>query len=186
MQLGQDLDRNCTPFGTCGAYGAPFKLTCAAYGYTVVGKGTTSSLWKEVSREAQVYQILRKAQGSAVPVFLGTIELEVMYFHDAGDISHMLVMGWGSESIVNMELTSSLRREIKRSKKGIRELRVIHEDLRHANILWNPELHRALIIGFHRSRLDPRPKSIRSGPMKRKLDRAELSDENGGKQLRVL
>ncbi|OQE23336.1 hypothetical protein PENFLA_c011G06274 [Penicillium flavigenum] len=45
-QLGKDLDRNCTPFRTCGSYGAPFKLTCAAYGYTVVGTGTTSRLWK--------------------------------------------------------------------------------------------------------------------------------------------
>lgn len=93
IQLGKDLDRNCTPFGTCGSYGAPFKLTCTAYGYTVVGKGTTSRLWKEVSREVQVYQILRKTQGSAVPVFLSTIDLEVIDFHDAGDISHMLVMG---------------------------------------------------------------------------------------------
>ncbi|CAG7973724.1 unnamed protein product [Penicillium nalgiovense] len=186
IQLGKDLDRNCTPFGTCGSYGAPFKLTCTAYYYTVVGKGTTSRLWKEVSREAQVYQILRKTQGSAVPVFLGTIDLEVMHFHDAGDISHMLVMGWGGDSIANMELTSLLRREIKRSKKEIRELRVIHEELWRANIIWNPELHRALVIAFHRSRLNPRPISKRSGSMKRKLDRAELSDEKDGKQLRVL
>ncbi|KAJ5865220.1 uncharacterized protein N7529_007136, partial [Penicillium soppii] len=51
----------------CGSYGAPFKLTCTKHGYTVIGKGTTSGLWKEVSREAQVYRILRKAQDSAVP-----------------------------------------------------------------------------------------------------------------------
>ncbi|KAI7973041.1 hypothetical protein EIK77_000827 [Talaromyces pinophilus] len=34
-QLDQDLDHNCTPFGVCGSYGAPFKITCAAYGYTL-------------------------------------------------------------------------------------------------------------------------------------------------------
>lgn len=186
VQLDKNLDKDCTPFGTCGSYGAPFKLTCAAYGYTVVGKGTTAGLWKEVSREAQIYQILQKAQGSAVPVFLGTIDLALIYFHDAGDISHMLVMGWGGESIVNMELTSSLRREIHRSKKEIRELRVIHEDLRRANILWNHELNRALIIDFHRSKLDPRPISKRSRPAKRKSDRTESPDGNDGKHLRVL
>lgn len=94
-QLDENIDR-CTPLGGCGAYGAPFKLTCVEYGYTVIGKGTTSGLWKEVSREAQVYQILRKAQGSAVPVFLGTINLAKIYFlHGAGEIRHMLVMGWG-------------------------------------------------------------------------------------------
>ncbi len=94
-QLDENIDR-CMPLGNCGAYGAPFKLICAKYGYVVVGKGTTSSLWKEVSREAQVYQILRKAQASAVPVFLGTIDLAKIYFlHGAGEIRHMLVMGWG-------------------------------------------------------------------------------------------
>lgn len=92
-QLDENIDR-CTPIGNCGAYGAPFKLTCATYGYAVVGKGTTSELWKEVSRESQVYQVLRKAQGSAVPVFLGMIDLAKVYFlHGAGEIRHMLVMG---------------------------------------------------------------------------------------------
>jgi hypothetical protein len=40
---------------------SPFKLTCVVYGYTVVGKGTTLGLWKEVSREAQVYHTVRPA-----------------------------------------------------------------------------------------------------------------------------
>ncbi|KAJ6123323.1 hypothetical protein N7512_005788 [Penicillium capsulatum] len=97
-QLDENIDR-CTPLGSYGAYGALFKLTCATYGYTVVGKGTTSRLWKEVSREAQVYQILQKAQGSAVPVFLGTIDLAKIYFlHGVGKIRHMLVMGWGAKT----------------------------------------------------------------------------------------
>ena len=78
-QLDENIDRSI-PLGSCGAYGAPFKLTCATYGYSVIGKGTTSGLWKEVSREAQVYQLLRKAQGSAVPVFLGTIDLAKISF----------------------------------------------------------------------------------------------------------
>ncbi|KAJ6032765.1 hypothetical protein N7540_003497, partial [Penicillium herquei] len=72
LSLKSQLDENddrCIPLGRCGSYGAPFKLTCMTYGYTVIGKGTTSGLWKEVSRGAQVYQILRKAQGSAVPDF---------------------------------------------------------------------------------------------------------------------
>ncbi|KAJ5641197.1 hypothetical protein N7490_005197 [Penicillium lividum] len=97
-QLDENIDR-CTPIGKCGAYGAPFKLHCSQYGYTVIGKGTTSDLWKQVSREAQIYQILRKAQGSAVPVFLGMIDLEKIYFlHGAGPIRHMLVMGWGANA----------------------------------------------------------------------------------------
>ncbi|KAL6229757.1 hypothetical protein BDW75DRAFT_245432 [Aspergillus navahoensis] len=153
VQLDENIDR-CIPLGGCGAYGAPFKLICATYGYTVIGKGTTSGLWKEVSREAQVYQLLRKVQGSAVPVFLGTIDLAKIYFlHGAGEIRHMLVMGWGGESTAMMELTPWLRQEICRSNKEIKALGIVHEDFRRDNILWNEELGRALIIDFHRSAL---------------------------------
>ncbi|KAL4756341.1 uncharacterized protein BDW70DRAFT_154280 [Aspergillus foveolatus] len=182
-QLDENIDR-CTPLGSCGAYGAPFKLTCATYGYTVIGKGTTSGLWKEVSREAQVYQLLRRAQGSAVPVFLGTIDLAKMYFlHGAGEIRHMLVMGWGGESTAKMELAPWLRQEIHRSEKEIRALGIIHEDLRPDNILWNKELGRVLIIDFHRSALKSQRISQPQQTAKRQLCRVQPRD---AKRLRVL
>ncbi|OQD75326.1 hypothetical protein PENDEC_c007G03677 [Penicillium decumbens] len=176
-QLDENIDR-CIPFGSCGAYGAPFKLTFATYGYTVVGKGTTSRLWEEVSREAQVYQILRKAQGSAVPVFLGTIDLAKIYFlHGGGHIRHMLVMGWGGEETVKMELEPWLRQEIRRSDKEIQALGIIHDDLRRENVLWNKELGRALIIDFHRYTLKKhRPVSQPSRTAKRQICQAESRD----------
>ena len=182
-QLDENIDR-CIPLGSCGAYGAPFKLTCATYGYTVVRKGTTSGLWKEVSREAQVYQLLRKAQGSAVPVFLGTIDLAKIYFlHGAGEIRHMLVMGWGGESTAMMELAPWLRQEIHRSNKEIKALGIIHEDLRRDNILWNKELGRAMIIDFHRSALRSKPISQRQQTAKRQLFQIEPGN---AKRLRIL
>ncbi|KAJ6171281.1 hypothetical protein N7470_000348 [Penicillium chermesinum] len=181
-QLDEDIDQ-CTPFGSCGAYGAPFKITSTTHGYTVVGKGTTSELWKEVSREAQVYQVLGKAQGSAVPVFLGTIDLAQIYFlHGAGQIRHMLIMGWGGESTATMELTPSLLQEIRRSDKEIEGLGVIHGDLRRENVLWNEELGRALIIDFHRSTLKRLLISKRPRAAKRELRGIESRD---GKRLRV-
>ncbi|KMP02256.1 hypothetical protein CIRG_10079 [Coccidioides immitis RMSCC 2394] len=73
QQLDTNLDQDCTPMGGCGSYGVPFKITCATYGYTVVGKGTTSRHWKEVSRGAEVYRVLQPLQESAVPVFLGRL-----------------------------------------------------------------------------------------------------------------
>ncbi|KKK13727.1 hypothetical protein AOCH_003360 [Aspergillus ochraceoroseus] len=169
-QLDQDLDHNCTPFGVCGSYGAPFKITCAAYGYTVVGKGTTSRLWKEVSGEAEIYRVLQKAQGLAVPVFLGAIDLKMMFFlHGAGEIRHMLLMGWGGRSIGTAE-SLTLRQEISRSKKQVRKLGVMHEDLRPENMLWNDELGRIMIIDFHRSQIDRRPAAERVGSLKRRLN----------------
>ncbi|KXG51632.1 uncharacterized protein PGRI_090250 [Penicillium griseofulvum] len=177
-QVDDNIDR-CIPFGRCGSYGAPFKLTCVKYGYTVIGKGTTSNLWKQVSSEAQMYRILRKAQGSAVPVFLGTIDLAKIYFlHGAGEIRHMLVMGWGGENTAEMEIEPWLSREIRRSTKEITALGVIHDDLRYDNILWNKELGRALIIDFHRATLNTRP-------LKRRRQKKSRPESGDVKRLRL-
>ncbi|KAK9263142.1 hypothetical protein V1519DRAFT_441083 [Lipomyces tetrasporus] len=176
QQLDENIDHDCTPFGVCGAYGAPFKVTCVPYGYTVVGKGTTSRLWNEVSREADVYGVLKKAQGSAVPVFLGTIDLEKIYFlHGGGQIRHMLLMAYGGKDTTELEHSKALFHEIGRSRKEIRALGVEHGDMRFANVLWNEELGRALIIDFHRSKLAPRLMEKRNS-LKRSLCETQVSE----------
>ncbi|KAE8307944.1 hypothetical protein BDV41DRAFT_583967 [Aspergillus transmontanensis] len=166
QQLDQNLDVDCTPMGGCGASGAPFKITCTAYGYTVVGKGTTSYLWNEIKREADIYRILWRVQGRAVPVFLGTIDLAMIYFlHGAGQIH-----------------VEAIRYEISWSQKKIRSLGVIHQDLRSDNMLWNAELGRVLIIDFHRSQLDSRPMKKR---MKLREQHSCRAEEHGRKRVRI-
>ncbi|KAJ5719006.1 hypothetical protein N7493_007461 [Penicillium malachiteum] len=180
-EFDENIDR-CIPIGEYGSYGAPFKLTYLEYGYTVIGKGTISDLWDRVSREVQVYQILRKAQGSAVPVFLGTIDLAKTYYLDgAGPIRHMLVMGFAGERMAKMDLTPELKREIQKSNKEIESLGIIHDDLRRENVLWCEELKRALIIDFHGATLKSRP-SLQKSKTKRRSSSTERSDV---KRLRV-
>jgi hypothetical protein len=156
-QLDIDVDRHCDPFGSCGASGAAFRLHCESYGYTIVGKGTTSRLWSTVLREAHFYQILRSAQGSAVPVFLGSIDLKQTYFlHGAGEIRHMLLMAWGGTPFTEPQwedMSSTTRKALKKSCAEIRRLGVRHGDVRPENVLWNSELNRVLLIDFHKSEL---------------------------------
>ncbi|KAI7372454.1 hypothetical protein KC328_g17240, partial [Hortaea werneckii] len=153
QQLDKDVDRHCEPFGECGSTGVPFKLRCESYGYTFVGKGTISSLWHAVSREAQFYQILHSAQGFAVPVFLGSIDMAQSYFlHGAGEIQHMLLMAWGGEPLTQSQWQDK-RGAVKKSHARVRELGIRHGDVRRPNTLWNPELDRVLIIDFHKSEL---------------------------------
>ncbi|KAK9481649.1 hypothetical protein V1527DRAFT_99870 [Lipomyces starkeyi] len=162
QQLDKDLDNYCTPLGLWGIRGALFKLTLFSYGYTFVGKGTTDRLWTEVRGEADVYRALQKAQGSAVPVFLGTIDLKMTYFLEGGAcIKHMLLMSWGGEQANVVKAEEELYEEIRRSQNEIRELGVQHGDLHWSNILWNSQLGRVQIIDFHRSKL--------VGPQIRKL-----------------
>ncbi|KAI6854049.1 hypothetical protein KC338_g8867 [Hortaea werneckii] len=153
QQLDKDVDRHCEPFGERGRTGAPFKLRCESYGYTFVGKGTTSSLWHAVSREALFYQILRSVQGFAVPVFLGSIDMAQSYFlHGAGEIQNMLLMAWGGEPLTQSQWEDE-RGVVKKSHARIRELGIRHGDVRRPNTLWNPELDRVLLIDFHKSEL---------------------------------
>ena len=184
QQLDDNIDCNCTPMGGYGASGAPFKVTCATYGYTVVGKGTTSCLWQELLREADVYGVLRQAQGSAVPVFLGTINMAKTYFlHGAGKIQHMLLMGWGGEPTSNIEHHEELHHGVLISIEEIRSFGVVHLDLRPDNILWNAELRRALIIDFHCAKLDPGLKRKQRRPLKRHSCGAEAQQP---KRLRTI
>ncbi|OKL55232.1 hypothetical protein UA08_09503 [Talaromyces atroroseus] len=58
QQLDNDLDHYCAPCGQSGTHAVPFKITLMPYGYTILGKGTTDSLWPAVRREEDIYQVL--------------------------------------------------------------------------------------------------------------------------------
>ena len=116
---------------------------------------------------ADICRMLQRVQGSAVLVFLGRIDLAQVYFlHGAGEIRHMLLIGWGGGSVGHIDENN--QRAISHSKK-ICSLGVFHQDLRPENILWNPDLKRALIIDFRRCTLDHRPIHRRLRSLKRLL-----------------
>ncbi|KAK9478419.1 hypothetical protein V1514DRAFT_342872 [Lipomyces japonicus] len=133
-QLDNDIDidiDSCEVLSGFGSFEVLFKLTCAEYKYTVVGKGSTSNLWKCLYAWAR------------------SIWPKKYFIHGVGDICHMLVMACGGETISDVERFPWLDEEISRSKEEINALGDVDFDLDDDNVLWNAELNRALIIDFN-------------------------------------
>ncbi|PYI02208.1 hypothetical protein BO78DRAFT_464138 [Aspergillus sclerotiicarbonarius CBS 121057] len=148
-QLDRDID-SCYPIGKEGLHGSIFVITLQGYGYTLIGKGTEylSTL------EGSIYQKLEPVQGLAVPVYLGDINLQKVYYLDSGrEIIHMSLMAWGGEALQEAD-RKSRRQEIEYTKAEIQSLCVFHLDLRMPNFLWNAEVKRVMFIDFSRARID--------------------------------
>jgi len=155
-QLQENLDQDCEPLGIQGARGALFKVTLAAYGYTVVGKGTVKAFMPDLLHEGKIYQRLARLQGTAVPVYLGNIDLTEWYYLDVGvRIRHMLLMSWGgnlADEDESVKGWQGLQREIRRTVAEVRKAGVDQIDERPPNILWNGERKRVMLIDFERAK----------------------------------
>lgn len=147
-QLIRNLDDDCEPLGLQGARGALFKLALTSHGYTFVGKGTVKHYIPALLHEGRVYDQLKDVQGTTIPVYLGSIDLSRgFYLYLDVDIIHMLLLSYGGE-MVN---SSTNREEMERTETEIRRLGVDQGDVRWANMLWNEEKKRVMLIDFERA-----------------------------------
>ncbi|PWY87282.1 hypothetical protein BO94DRAFT_546496 [Aspergillus sclerotioniger CBS 115572] len=147
-QLDRDID-SCYPLGQEGLHGSIFLISLQSYGYTLIGKGTEylSTL------EGSIYQKLESVQGRAVPVYLGDINLQNVYYLDSGrEIIHMSLMAWGGEILQQADYISR-GREIEYTQNEIQSLGVLHLDLHMPNMLWNAEVERVMFIDFSRAKI---------------------------------
>jgi hypothetical protein len=159
-QLTADMDHYCEPLKLQGARGALFKITLTSHGYTFVGKGTVEAFVEDLRREGRRYDRFAFRQGSVVPVYLGNMDLNRTYHLDVGvRIVHMLYMAWGGECLQYHTPSISpatLEREKQRSLKEVLHLNILHNDPRLANMLWNVETQRVMLIDFERSTIHRR------------------------------
>ncbi|CAI6091432.1 unnamed protein product [Clonostachys chloroleuca] len=152
-QLCKDPYRNCYALdgrGKKGAIGVLFRLELEPYGYTFVGKGTWSNRLERLRHECCVYERLESLQGWVVPVQLGLVHLGRGYVLPGGTRAvHMMLMSWGGEEAAKADMDAAdLREQWHRSSAA-------HGDERHANLLWNTERRRIMIINFNRAVLRP-------------------------------
>ncbi|KAI1429956.1 hypothetical protein F5Y12DRAFT_213189 [Xylaria sp. FL1777] len=184
-QLQRTLDYGITSLDITGARGALFKVTLLAYGYTFIGKGTVQAFIPDLEHEAQVYERLKDVQGVYVPVFLGAINLRSLnrtYYYDFRvDVVHLCFMSWGGLNLRDgQDLDrdkSALQHMALETMKAIHQRRVVHEDARYENMLFNPQAGGVMLIDFERSQLldMPQPTQAVLEPNKRR----QVQDSKG-------
>lgn len=157
QQLSKDLDHNCTALGIHGARGALLMIKLTSHGYTVAAKCTTADFVAHLKREAIVYERLRSIQGIHVPVYLGSIDLDMFYrYFGICDLVHMMFIGFGGYSIskyINKANKASMLAQVERSLLEIHRLKVLHRDAMPRNILWDTEHNQTMIIDFERAEI---------------------------------
>ncbi|OAQ57369.1 protein kinase-like domain [Pochonia chlamydosporia 170] len=165
-QLEDSLDNGVTPLCEGGARGVLFQVTLLAYGYTFIGKGTVRAFIEDLEHEAAVYDRLKAVQGINVPVFLGTMDLRSMnkiyYYDHRVYVVHVILLSWGGYKLSDIENVNGMGKTLAdgalRSLQSIHREGVVHKDVRAANMLFNPETNRVMVIDFERSLLVQPPR----------------------------
>lgn len=165
-QLEESLDNGVTPLADGGSRGVLFRVTLLTYGYTFVGKGTVQAFIKDLEHEAAVYERLKPTQGVSIPVFLGTVDLRAMnkiyYYDHRVYIVHLMFLSWGGYKLDDVRIAHGLGKGL--ADQALQSLRsmhlqgVVHNDIRGANMLFNPETNRIMVIDFERAELVQPPR----------------------------
>lgn len=131
--LAQDLAKSTGVYSVRlnmnGTTGTLFKLMLPRYEYVFVGKGTTSEFVLNLQHEALVYEHrLKSLQGQSVPVYLGSIDVDLVirWAIGADQIVHMMLMSWSGDTIPETEVPIL---EVNRTLQEVILRGVIHNDV---------------------------------------------------------
>ncbi|EEP75419.1 predicted protein [Uncinocarpus reesii 1704] len=169
-QLARNLDENCECLdqkGLFGAVGVLLKITLTGYGYTFVAKGVQAVDEPLLSNEACVYTHLAKFQGITIPVHLGNIKLVHTYpLVSCATVTSMMLMSWAGNDLHAKDYgpNVNIEAQTQRSMQELFDAGLRHYDVRDANLIWNQERQRVMVIDFDQS-------SIQSPPSRRKRAR---------------
>ena len=146
-----------------GGIGVMFKIVLEDYNCMFVGKGATYWHTDQLTHEERMYERLSALQGYCIPVSLGYIELDTPRpIFPQGDIADLLLLSWAGVPLQDSPMSEKdLQREIDPSLGVIRAQGVIHNDERRANLLWNEEKHRVVVIDFNQAEVKPRRRQVK-------------------------
>ena len=157
-QLANDRgsDAECKPLYLNGLRGVLFKVRLSSHGYTLVAKGMEKADCQYLVHESEVYYHLRSLQGSYIPVSLGIVDLQLPYYHDGGVYVSMLFLGWAGRPLYNY-LTPKYKTRIldqaNRILKKVHTERVLHNDAKPHNWLWDEKQGKLMLIDFERAEI---------------------------------
>lgn len=131
--LAEDLEKSthvyCVRLDMSGTTGTLFKLVLPRYEYIFVGKGTTREYRPNLQHEAFVYEHrLKSLQGEAVPVYLGSIEVDLVirWSRSSDWLVHMILMSWSGDMISKTDVPIP---EVNRTLQEVVLRGVIHNDV---------------------------------------------------------
>ena len=151
-QLAESFD-HCTDLQQRGRTGMLFQVTLESHGYTFVAKGSVRGFISSSKKEEKVYRLLEKRQGRSIPVYLGSIDLDVPWIESAFDIVHMLLLSWAGEVVWwNIARDKAgeafIWKQKQRFEREYIKMGICHTDVEYRNILWNAETKQLMFIDF--------------------------------------
>jgi hypothetical protein len=130
------------------------------FGFTFIGKGTTDQGWEEVQREAEVYRVLQPVQGSAVPIFLGSIHPRQTYFYGSAKIKHFLLLSRCGDAFDWVNWNEEQWNIYRQTVREIRRCGVHPGEVHRLNVLWDSQRRHARLVGFDQAKPVPLKKRL--------------------------
>ncbi|EPE07414.1 phosphotransferase-like protein [Ophiostoma piceae UAMH 11346] len=163
-QLAANLDSGCCALdghGKFGAIGALFKVSLFPLGYTFVAKGVQDSDRECLDWEERAYQRLATLQGRVVPVCLGLVDLRRAYVLTGGArVSRLMLLSYAGETPQPDQVDEE---DMWQLEDLLRQHGVEHGDMRLANVLWNAEQQRPMVVDFDRATIFAKRKRSSNG-----------------------
>lgn len=119
------------------------------YGYTLISKGTLDQLKNDTLREAEVHRTLRRHQGSAIPICLGTIDPQHTFFvHPKDTLRYAPIIMGSRPTAIDLTTPSEIQASCNQAKRAIKREIGGYDCWQMGNRLWDPHMGCFQLVNF--------------------------------------